>query len=66
MNTIIVDDEILSKVYLLSLALIAKYQEQMKIQFDAFNRDNLIQNLEIVYASDHSLHLGKTLSQPIS
>lgn len=46
------DDDLLTRVYLLSLALRHKYRAAMAIQFDAFHRDWLAANPELVYASD--------------
>jgi MoaA/NifB/PqqE/SkfB family radical SAM enzyme len=46
------DDDILARVYLLTLALIQKYSSSMVIQLDVFNRDGLIEHPEWVYASN--------------
>ena len=46
------DDDILARVYLLAAALAKKYSGSMAIQLDVFNRDELIENPELVYASD--------------
>jgi len=46
------DDDTLARVYLLTLALAKKYSGSMAIQLDVFNRDDLIANPELVYASD--------------
>ena len=46
------DDDILARVYLLTLALVKKYRGLMAIQLDVFNRDDLMANPELVYASD--------------
>jgi Fe-coproporphyrin III synthase len=46
------DDDVLARVYLLTLALARKYSGLMAIQLDVFNRNELIANAELVYASD--------------
>jgi hypothetical protein len=46
------DDDILARVYLLSVVLGAKYADVMKIQFDAVHKDILLANPELIYASD--------------
>src|SRR5574337_529593 len=47
------NDEILARVYLLTLVLTEKYPH-MKIQFDAFHQDHIRENPELVYASNLS------------
>jgi MoaA/NifB/PqqE/SkfB family radical SAM enzyme len=47
-----VDDDILARVYLITLALVSKYKDSMVIQFDAFRRDYVLEKPELVYASD--------------
>jgi MoaA/NifB/PqqE/SkfB family radical SAM enzyme len=47
-----VDDDILARVYLITLALASKYRDSMVIQFDAFRRDYVVEHPESVYASD--------------
>ena len=45
------DDEILARVYLLTLALATKYRNWMAIQFDVFNKEDILEYPELVYAS---------------
>lgn len=45
------DDDLLARVYVLSVALASKYQGEMKIHFDAFRKDDVMANPEHVYAS---------------
>lgn len=52
MSTSRPDEDILARVYLLTLALASKFQDKMSIQYDAFRRDYIIENPEYVYASD--------------
>jgi hypothetical protein len=46
------DDDLLPRVYILSLALMRKYSGSMLIQFDVFRKDRLMENPELVYASE--------------
>jgi Fe-coproporphyrin III synthase len=55
------DDEILARVYLLVLALIAKYGNSMTIQYDIFNRDYVKEDPGLVYASDFEINLNKKI-----
>jgi Fe-coproporphyrin III synthase len=52
MQSNIVSEDILARVYLITLALASKYRDSMIIQFDAFRRDYVLKNPELVYASD--------------
>jgi Fe-coproporphyrin III synthase len=45
------DDDILARVYVITLALSSKYKGIMRLQFDAFRRDYIINNPELVYGS---------------
>lgn len=44
-------DEVIARVYLLSLALSAKYEKNLAIQFDTFHKEYVLQKLELIYAS---------------
>lgn len=44
-------DDILARVYLLTLALATKYGGSITIQFDVFHREYILRNPELVYAS---------------
>ena len=55
----VLDDDLLTRVYLLSLALGQQYDGTLAIQFDAFRKDLLRDNPEIVYASDWSVSEGE-------
>lgn len=46
------DDDILTRGYLLATVLADKYADSTKIQFDVFDRDQVMKNPELVYASD--------------
>jgi Fe-coproporphyrin III synthase len=50
-SSIAPDDDILARVYLLTLALATKYSTSMTIQFDVFHRQYILQYPELVYAS---------------
>lgn len=52
MQASMVDDDILARVYLITLALASKYRDSMVIQFDAFRTDYVLENPALVYASD--------------
>ena len=47
-----VNDDILARVYLITLVLASKYKGSMVIQFDAFRRDYVLKNPESVYSSE--------------
>lgn len=53
------DDDILARVYLITLALASKYRNKMRIQFDAFRRDYIIENPEYVYASNIEIDVNR-------
>ena len=54
------DDDILARVYLVTLALASKYKGVMKLQFDAFRRDYVMENPELVYATDFRINSNNT------
>jgi len=47
------EDDTLARAYLLTVALAAKYEGRMSIQFDVFHREYLREHPEMVYASEH-------------
>lgn len=51
------NDDILTRGYLLAFVLAARYTDSMKIQFDAFHRERVMQNPELIYASDLKIDL---------
>jgi Fe-coproporphyrin III synthase len=53
------DDDILARVYIITLALASKYEGIMRLQFDAFRRDYIINNPELVYGSDFGVDSNK-------
>ena len=48
------DEDVLMRVYLLSVASLAKYQGQMRIQVDLVQRDQVVHDPSRVYATDVS------------
>ena len=48
------DEDVLMRVYLLSVASLAKYQGQMRIQVDLVHRDQVVHDPSQVYATDVS------------
>jgi Fe-coproporphyrin III synthase len=53
------DDEVLMRAYLLSLALLARYKDQMSIQVDLIHRDQALRNPARFYATDHYSETGR-------
>jgi MoaA/NifB/PqqE/SkfB family radical SAM enzyme len=53
------DDDLLARVYLLTLALKSKYSNSMKIQYDAANIYDISNNPELIYASDLEVDWSK-------
>ena len=53
------DDDILARVYLLILALKSRFKDSMRIQYDAARRDYILENPELVYASELELDVNK-------
>jgi len=52
MHTEMPDDGVLARAYLLSFALVAKYNGRMKVQIDLVHRDQVLRNPASVYATD--------------
>ena len=52
MRDSMLDEDVLMRSYLLSSALLAKYQGQMRVQVDLVHRDQLLQDPARVYAAD--------------
>jgi len=52
MHARIPDEDVLARAYLLSFALVAKYNGRMKVQIDLVHRDQVLRNPACVYATD--------------